>query len=148
MDQATQAIDAARLGSALDRITRLLRRSPLPGDLSPVSASALYTLAHHGPSRLTALAAAEHVTQPAMTQVIARLEAAGLVSRGADPDDGRVVVVDITDAGRDLSARRRAARAVVLAEITERLPDDDVAALQAAVGALERIAVLGDEHTH
>lgn len=148
MHTSGTALDAARLGAALDRITRLLRRSPLPGDLSPVAASALYTLVHHGPSRLTALATAEHVSQPAMTQVIGRLEAAGLVRRGADPDDGRVVVVDVTDAGRDLSARRREARAVVLADIAERLPAADREALQAAVGALEHVAALGDEPTH
>jgi len=145
MDLGENELDAARLGAAFDRVVRLLRRSDLPGDLSQVAASTLYTLVHHGPSRLTALATAEHVTQPAMTQMIGRLEAAGLVSRGADPDDGRAVVVEVTDAGRELSARRRAARAVVLAELAERLPAPDLEALQNAVAALEHLAALGDQ---
>lgn len=144
-DGGTRELDTARLGAALDRIVRLLRRSNLPGDLSPVAASTLYTLVTTGPARLTALAAAEHVTQPAMTQLVARLEAAGLVMRSADPDDGRAIQVSATDAGRELSARRREARAVALAAFAERLPAEDVARLQAALPALERLVTLGDE---
>ncbi len=141
-------LDVGRLGNAFDRTSRLLRRSALPGDLSTVAASTLYTLVHQGPARLTALASAEHVTQPAMTQVVARLEAAGLVVRGADPDDGRVVVVSATDAGRDLSDRRRDGRAAVLADLLAQLPDDDVARLHEAIPALERLVELGEPAPH
>ncbi|GAB2976959.1 MarR family winged helix-turn-helix transcriptional regulator [Actinotalea caeni] len=142
--ESQPSLDVARLGSALDRLTRLLRRSSLPGDLSPAAASTLYTLVTTGPARLTALAAAEHVSQPAMTQLVARLEAAGLVARGADPDDGRVVIVSATDAGRDLSLARRAARGEVLATLLGRLPRDQRDAIAAAVPALEGLVALGD----
>ena len=37
-----------------------------------------------------------------ITSIIRRLEAAGLVVRRAHPDDGRAVLAEITDAGRDL----------------------------------------------
>lgn len=142
--ESQPSLDVARLGAALDRLTRLLRRSSLPGDLSPAAASTLYTLVTTGPARLTALAAAEHVSQPAMTQLVARLEAAGLVARGADPDDGRVVIVSATDAGRDLSLARRAARGEVLATLLGRLPRDQRDAIAAAVPALEGLVALGD----
>ena len=72
-----------------------------PGDgLSLTAAATLATLDRSGPSRLTELAAREGVTQPAMTQLIARLAEQGLVSRDADPGDGRVVQVQLTAGGR------------------------------------------------
>lgn len=138
-------LDTARLGTALDRITRVLRRSNLPGDLSAAAASTLYTLANLGPARITTLAEAEHVTQPAMTQVVRRLEQAELVTREADPDDGRVVVVAATDLGIALSLERRAARAATLAALVAELEPEVASALADALPALERVASLGDE---
>ena len=65
------------------------------------AAATLASLERLGPQRLTDLAAREGVTQPAMTQLITRLEEAGLARREASPDDGRVVLVAITErAGR------------------------------------------------
>lgn len=139
------SLDAARLGTTLDRLIRLLRRAKLPGDLSPVAASTLYTLVHNGAARLTALAEAEHVTQPAMTQVVTRLEQAGLVERAADPHDGRAVVVSATDAGHALTAARRSARAAVLDGFTARLSPAARDSLAAAVPALEQLVAIGDE---
>jgi DNA-binding MarR family transcriptional regulator len=60
-----------------------------------------------------------------MTQLIARLEDAGLVRREADPADGRVVQVRLTDQGRDTLARRRAVRAERLAVILYRISPQD-----------------------
>ncbi|MFZ0906026.1 MAG: MarR family transcriptional regulator [Mycobacterium sp.] len=60
----------------------------------------LATLEEDGPTRLTALAAPSGVSQPAMTQLVGRLERDGLVVRLVDPDDARATLVDITGAGR------------------------------------------------
>ena len=144
-DATAPRLDVALLGTTLDRIIRLLRRSKLPGDLSPVAASTLYTLVHHGPSRLTALASAEHVTQPAMTQVVTRLEQAGLVTRAADPDDRRALVIDATDTGRELTGARRAARAAVLDELVSQLHPEARDTLAAAIPVLEQLVAIADE---
>lgn len=55
------------------------------------------------PFELTAgeLAALTHVTSGTMTSRLDRLEARALVSRHADPADGRLVRVRLTQAGRD-----------------------------------------------
>ncbi|QAY59181.1 MarR family transcriptional regulator [Microbacterium protaetiae] len=145
MPKTATRVDAARLGTTLDRLIRLLRRSTLPGDLSPVAASTLYTLVHSGPSRLTALAEAEHVTQPAMTQVVTRLEHAGLVARAADPHDGRAVIVEVTEAGRELNGARRRARAAVLDDLTAQLPPAARETLTAAIPVLEQLVDIADE---
>jgi DNA-binding MarR family transcriptional regulator len=53
----------------------------------------------------TALMAQTLVTSGAMTNRINRLEARGLVSRQADPEDGRRVVVALSDPGRKVVDR-------------------------------------------
>jgi DNA-binding MarR family transcriptional regulator len=104
------------------------------------SVATLATLERQGPRRLTALAALAGVTQPAMTQLISRLEDDGLVRREADVADGRVVQVRITDEGRATLARRRAGRAAKLAVILTQLSPEYQAALAAAVPALDALA--------
>jgi DNA-binding MarR family transcriptional regulator len=131
-----QATDVA---AALERLFGLIRWLS-PAGLSLTAAATLATLDRSGPGRLTALAAREGVTQPAMTQLIARMTEQGLVSRVADPDDGRVVHVQITDAGRELVASRRAARDGRLHALLATLSADDRDALTAALPAINALA--------
>jgi DNA-binding MarR family transcriptional regulator len=49
--------------------------------------------------RLSELTASERVTQPAMTQLVTRLERDGLAARSPDPSDGRAVLLQVTPAG-------------------------------------------------
>ena len=98
------------------------------------------TLERGGPRRLTALAAREGVTQPAMTQLVARLQDAGLVDRVPDAADGRVVYVRITAEGQAVLARRRAVRAERVAALLTRLSPDEQAALVAALPAMDALA--------
>ena len=131
---------AAGIAAGVERLIGLLRSlSPADG-LSPTAAATLATLERSGPRRLTALAVQGGVTQPAMTQLIARLEDTGLVRREADPADGRVVQVRLTDQGRDTLARRRAVRAERLAVILDRISPQDRAALAAALPAIDALA--------
>src|ERR1700683_892349 len=120
---------AAGIAAGLERLGRLFRSISTADGVSPTTAATLATLERSGPCRLTSLAVREGVTQPAMTQLIARLEESGLADRTADPSDGRVVQVRITDAGRALLARRRAARAERLGLILDRLRPRRPAAL-------------------
>src|ERR1700761_3691269 len=113
---------AAALAADLERILGLFRSlTPAAGGLSMTAASTRASLERLGPQRLTQLAAREGVTQPAMTQLISRLEDSGLVRREASQEDGRVVLVVITDEGRAMLARRRAGRAERLAAIIAQL---------------------------
>jgi len=132
---------ASAVAAGLERLFALIRWLSPPG-LSLTSAATLATLERSGPTRLTALAASEGVTQPAMTQLVARLEDGGLVSRCADPADGRVVRVQLTTAGRELVARRRRARADRLAGLLARLSEADQEALAAALPAIVALTSL------
>lgn len=64
------------------------------GDVQPV-----YLLGLDGPKRASDLAAALRLSRPTMTKQLTRLESAGFVARHPDPDDGRAVIVALTDEG-------------------------------------------------
>ena len=132
---------AADVAAGLARLLVLIRLLSPPG-MSLTTAATLSTLEQSGPCRLTALAASEGVTQPAMTQLVGRLEEAGLAIRCADPDDGRVVNVQITDRGRELVAQRSAVRAERLSALLSRLSQADQDALAAALPAIEALTSL------
>jgi DNA-binding MarR family transcriptional regulator len=78
--------------------------------LSPREYGVLYALSK-APSglRITELRSDVLLTQPGISRLIARLEAAGLVERVDDPDDGRACRIRLTDAGahaqRDVGRR-------------------------------------------
>jgi DNA-binding MarR family transcriptional regulator len=135
------APDDARIIAGFERFFELLRRLTPREELSLTAASTLRRLERSGPHRLSELYVPEGVSQPAMTQLITRLEREGLAQRAGDPADGRAVVVSITEAGRAAVARRREGRARALANLLARLPEEHHAAL---VGALPAVEQLGD----
>ncbi|MDT0548450.1 MULTISPECIES: MarR family transcriptional regulator [Streptomyces] len=123
----------AEIADLLEQLAVLAVRQLGRRDISMTAASALGRLAREGPARLTALAADEGVSQPAMTQLVQRLTKQGLMARVADPDDGRAVLVSITDAGRRLLAERRRDRVARLSDLLAALPPEDQTTLAAAV---------------
>jgi DNA-binding MarR family transcriptional regulator len=131
---------ATEVAAALERVVGLIRSLSPASGLSLTTTSTLVALERSGPCRLTALAASQGVTQPAMTQLIARLQAAGLADRAADPSDGRGVQIRITADGRELLGRRRAVRAERLAGLLAQLSPEQQAALVAALPAIEALA--------
>lgn len=131
---------AAEVAGGLERLIGLFRWLSPPSGLSLTAAATLATLERSGPCRLTSLAIREGVTQPAMTQLIARLQGEGLVTRDPDPADGRVVRVGITDKGRAVLSRRRAVRADRLTVLLSRLSPQERTALVAALPAIDVLA--------
>jgi|1185.fasta_scaffold1354739_1 DNA-binding MarR family transcriptional regulator len=121
-------------------LTRLLVRQ-LGGTWSRTEVSLLNTLTD-GPRRITELAEYERLAQPTMTQLVKRLEQSGLVTRKRQADDGRVVLVELTEAGvaavADLRAQASAALGACLAE----MPDEQVDALAAATETLTQFVAL------
>jgi DNA-binding MarR family transcriptional regulator len=131
---------ASALAADLERIVGLFRSLSPASGLSMTAAASLASVERLGPQRLTVLAAREGVTQPAMTQLISRLAESGLVRREPSPDDGRVVLVTITEAGRATLARRRTVRAERLAAILAQLSPAHQEALAIALPALDALA--------
>jgi DNA-binding MarR family transcriptional regulator len=112
-------------------------------NLSLTAVSTLATLSRTGPRRLTDLAVAEGVTQPSMTALVTQLEDLGYAERRKDACDGRVCLVAITAAGEASLQSLRRAGAVAVTALIDYLPEEDVAALRAALPALHRLLDLG-----
>lgn len=110
-----------------------------PREISLTSAGTMSTLDRTGPMRLTELAANEGVTQPSMTSLVTALERDGLVERRQDPADKRVVLVALTDTGRERMRRRRQEGAEWFTSGLDKLSAADIASLVTAVPALNRL---------
>ena len=127
--QRSEAIDlvASTLLGRAARLTRLLMRSGAH-DVSRTEVGVLATLAD-GPRRITQLATTEALAQPTVTQLVDKLEGRGLVTRARSDDDGRVVLVATTDAGRAaLEEVRTEIRANMRAALVD-LPDAELTEL-------------------
>lgn len=141
---ATQGADAeidelaASLRLSVTRLARLLRQQD-PAGLSPAVATALGTIWREGPITPSRLAAVERVTPPTVTRLVDKLEARGLVERIADPSDGRVCRVAVTDAGAAEIESIRARRTEWLTQRLGELPAADVRRLRAVTEVLEHL---------
>ena len=130
---------ANRLHSAAIHLLRRVRAQDDAMGLSGPEGSALSVVVFGGPITLGGLAAAEHVKPPTITRLVAALEARGLVTREADPDDRRIQRVTATALGRRVLEEGRARRVANISAALERLPAAELRALEAAVGILEGI---------
>jgi DNA-binding MarR family transcriptional regulator len=129
-----------QLPSTTGLLARLLVKE-LGGEVSRTELGLLKTLSS-GPRRITDLAELEGLAQPTMTSLVKQLEQQGLVRRERQADDGRVVLVHLTDGGltafEDYLARARELLGSHLAEI----PDKQVEALASATHALAQLVEL------
>ena len=121
-------------------LTRLLT-SHLGGELSRTELGLLNTLSS-APRRITELAELERLAQPTLTQLVQRLEQQGFVNRERQADDGRVVLVSLTEAGAGaLDDFRSRASAALAAHLVE-LPDAEIESLAAATETMGRLVAL------
>jgi DNA-binding MarR family transcriptional regulator len=114
------------LDQAMDLTARFLTDR---ADLSASAGFAINRVSREGPLRLTALAAKEGITQPSMTQLIKRLERQDLVTRLADPEDGRAALIGITEHGREVIDDRKRVRRERLTELLATLSPEEENAL-------------------
>ncbi|HVV31049.1 MAG TPA: MarR family transcriptional regulator [Mycobacteriales bacterium] len=135
-----EADDVARLRAAFGRISRLVDRRVSGDGLTRTQLSVLATVGWHGPLRASELADREGVNPTMLSRVVGKLEQAGLLRRLPDPDDGRVVLVEITGRGTRLQERLRRERTALFAELLGSLTPEQAAQLLAALPALESLA--------
>ena len=134
--------DLEGIGRTLDQLGAWVRRATPPAEWSSVALSTIDRLARGGPLRVTHLVAAERISQPGMTGLIARLEAAGLVARRPDPSDGRATLITVTDAGVAYLERLRQGRAETIGSLVEQLSPAHRRALSQAVEAMAELVTL------
>jgi DNA-binding MarR family transcriptional regulator len=122
--------EALEVGAAL-----LVRQ--LAWGTSLTGRAVLASLDDDSPVRLTALATANGVSQPAMTQLVSRLEREGLATRLIDPDDGRATLVSISEAGSALRTQLHQSLDARLVELLSTLSPEE----EAALGLAMRVAL-------
>lgn len=126
------------------RLSRWASRNA-PFDVPFAQARLLALLDELGPARVSALAVADHSSQPTMTTQLQRLESAGWVERSADPADGRASLLALSDSGRAALDGVRRARVETLAPLLAELDEAGVARVRTAVGVLADLLRAAEE---
>lgn len=135
-------IDVTPLASELRVVLgRLLRRLRAEHRFPLTQAAVLGRLDRDGTQGIGDLAAAEQVRPQSMSQTLAELEADGLIRRLPDERDGRRILVELTDDGRQALGQDRALREGWLSSaIAEGFSEPELKVLEQAVGLLRRLS--------
>lgn len=133
---------AATLLASVSVLLRRVRQVPTEGGLTMPERTALSSLDRSGPTTSAALAREVQITAQAMGATVSALRARGLVERRPDPDDGRRVVLTVTEAGRQALKDKRNARTELVAQAltSGAFTPTELKQLTAAATLLERLA--------
>jgi DNA-binding MarR family transcriptional regulator len=141
----TETVDVDEVAGALrvsfGLLFRRLKQLPITSDLTMSEISALARLDRYGPATSSDLAKIEQISPQSMSVTVGKLLERSLVARAADPDDGRRVVLSLTDAGRRVLNDRRSQRTErMAAALAEHFDADELAQLYAVSPLIERLA--------
>lgn len=132
---------ASELRLSVMRLSRRLRSEREPDNpLSVAALSALGILFREGECTVGALAAHERVQPPSMTRTVNGLVEEGYAVRRPHETDGRVVVVTLTDQGREVLLADRRRRDAWLARRLRELTPEERALLRDAAPLIHRLA--------
>jgi DNA-binding MarR family transcriptional regulator len=130
---------ANRLRPALLKLARELRRESHALGVTGGQVSLLFQISRNRGIGVRDLAALERMSPAAMSGYVDRLERAGLVTKTQDPRDRRRQGLSVTDEGERVLRSVKSRRTAWLAARLERLPQEEVEAIDAAVEPLLRL---------
>jgi DNA-binding MarR family transcriptional regulator len=132
---------AGALRVAVGLVVRKLRQAPYAGELTLAESSALSRLERGGPATSSDLARVDRISPQSMGVTDAALLDRGLIERARDPEDGRRIVLSVTDAGRRTLRDKRGARTEhIAAALRDGFSADELRQLEGATALLERLA--------
>jgi DNA-binding MarR family transcriptional regulator len=132
---------AGALRVAVGLLVRKLRQPLNEGELTIAESSALGRLERSGPASSSDLARLDRISPQSMGVTVAALLERGLITRSRDPEDGRRIVLSITEAGRRTVHDKRGARTEQIASaLRAGFSDDELGQLMASAALLERLA--------
>ncbi|WP_329168940.1 MarR family winged helix-turn-helix transcriptional regulator [Streptomyces sp. NBC_01267] len=133
---------ASALLASISVLVRQVRQVPTEGGLTMPERTALSHLNRSGPTTSSALAREVQITAQAMGATLSTLRARGMVERRPDPNDGRRVVLTVTDAGLQALKDKRNARTELIARALTggTFTPRELEQLAAAAPLLERLA--------
>ncbi|WP_028472759.1 MarR family winged helix-turn-helix transcriptional regulator [Nocardioides alkalitolerans] len=137
----TDAGLASELRVAVMRLRRRLANERDPeNDVGIGVMAVLGCLYRNGECTVGELAVFEKVQPPSMTRAVRKLDERGYVARRPHETDGRLVLVSLTDEGRELVIADRRRRDEWLARQLRALTPAERDALRVAVPLLDRLA--------
>jgi DNA-binding MarR family transcriptional regulator len=132
---------AATLRVTIGLLLRRMRQVQVAGGVTVPETSALARLDRCGPATSSTLARLEQISPQSMGATLSSLEGRGLIERHPDAQDGRRVVLSLTEAGHKVLRDKRDARTEMLAQaLADRFTPDEIGQLVAVVPLLERLA--------
>lgn len=124
--------------------TREIEKRLKPAGLSSAYMPVFFALARTEGLSQTALARHASVEQPTMAATLKRMERDGLVTRRADPDDGRGSLVSLTPLAfekmRHVQASGQAVNEIALGVLSAAEREQFLTLLRRVIGALEAAA--------
>jgi DNA-binding MarR family transcriptional regulator len=132
---------AAALRLSIGLLLRRLRQVPTQDELTLSESAALARLDRGGPATSAELARAEQISPQSMGATLGALQARGLVDRAPDPEDGRRMILSITETGLAVLRDRRNRRSAELARaLSTEFTATELRQLAATAPLLERLA--------
>lgn len=135
-EQERRAV-ADRLHAAAIHLLRHARKPDVLAGQGPARLSALSVLVFVGPLTLGQLAAAEQVTPPTMSRIVAGLKRSGLARIEADARDARRIRVTATPKGERLLQQARERRIQTVAQALGELSGREMTILREAAEIIE-----------
>jgi DNA-binding MarR family transcriptional regulator len=129
---------ADRLHSAAIHLLRRVRRSdPLTG--VPAAQLSALSVLMAGPRTLGEMAAAEQLRPPTVSTLDGDMERSRLVRRSSDPQDARIVRLEMTAKGRRVLSKGRDMRIADIERRIRRLQPEEIDTVAEAVTIVERM---------
>jgi DNA-binding MarR family transcriptional regulator len=135
---AVQASQEVR--TVVGRLRRRILKAAEAEDITLGQASVLTRLSGKQGVTASELASAEGVRHQSMTSTVASLAALGLVERQPDPDDGRRLLIALTEEGhRRVEGGRQARQEWLAGELQEKCTEEERQTVLTAMTVLERL---------
>jgi len=133
------------------KVNRMLRRQVpdawMELSLTLAQLKSLFFISSEGNTNVRKLAAALSVTSANVTGIVDRLVKQGLVTRRENPEDRRMLLLQVTDKGRALITDLRERQTSRLSEILDYMSPDEVSTLAQGLSSLLKACELCQKET-
>jgi len=133
------------------KVNRMLRRQVpdawMELSLTLAQLKSLFFISSEGNTNVRKLAAALSVTSANVTGIVDRLVKQGLVTRRENPEDRRMLLLQVTDKGRALITDLRERQTSRLSKILDYMSPDEVSTLAQGLSSLLKACELCQKET-
>lgn len=107
--------------------------------IPPSHAKVIFFLNRNGASYISETAKKLMISKPNMTPIIEKLTSEGLIRRYEDPNDRRILRIELTEDGKNFIKKHEKRVKASLAKKISHLEDEDLTSLQNHISAIEDI---------